>query len=73
MVDPIDVTTDGLGTQAYHAESITLDARTEGFSGVYHDGTDKVYYADAVGASDHDGSPTEPTAAGQTIAGISNI
>ncbi len=70
--DAIDAV-EGPQTYNYPDQVFTLTSAATVYSGVYQDGVDKIRLANGVGTSAHDASSvTQPTAAGQTISGISH-
>ena len=54
------------------AQQFTLDRATDVYAGAWHDGDAKVRFSRTATVTNHDNSPTTPTAAGQTISGFSH-
>ncbi|MBN2291926.1 MAG: hypothetical protein JXM70_05840 [Pirellulales bacterium] len=67
-------TSDGIHSISYTPgfQKFSLASAADIYAGVYHNGTSKVMFNTVPTVTDHDGSPTEPTAAGETIDGFSN-
>ena len=54
------------------AEQFTLDADADVYAGVWHDGAAKVRFSGLSTTTNHDSTPSIPTAAGQTVSGFSH-
>ncbi|MEM7395379.1 MAG: hypothetical protein AAF492_23855, partial [Verrucomicrobiota bacterium] len=69
----VPITSSGVGSLALGgANTLTVGAACDVYSGVYHALGARVFLLNASGSTDHDGTPVEPTAVGQVISGISN-